>query len=380
MPVRDVAIGRTTCVLGAQGNVRCAAADGKFEDVPLSAPAEVLAAGEGGTCALLKTGNVACWGCGSWETPRDQAAFEPARVAELPLPSMIDVSVGRDVACGVTLAGGVVCWGAQDVRRVLIMNRTGAEICHGDGVDVLPRPPSPTVQVALSSDARSAAVWLLGRDRRVRVREELPQQELQGSRNSIPRRWNPHFVELAHKGAAVRQLGTGGDLESHFFPRGNGCVLHVLGDVTCEFGFPEGWPKNHRWTTAYKHGCALRSDGPIVCWGYDRFGQAPEELRLPTPPTELAVGKDHDCALLGDGRVACWGANADGQFGPPLTPCKPGCSYRYCDALPHVVPDLGDVVHVRAGGATTCAVTRDGKVLCWDAIVDVWNECDVYYE
>ena len=57
-------------------------------------------------------------------------------------------------------------------------------------------------------------------------------------------------------------------------------------------------------STGDRHSCALRSDGSVVCWGWNEYGQA-------TPPagsfTAVSTGGAHSCALRSDGSVVCWG-------------------------------------------------------------------------
>jgi hypothetical protein len=65
----------------------------------------------------------------------------------------------------------------------------------------------------------------------------------------------------------------------------------------------------------YWHSLALRSDGTIVGWGSNDFGQA-------TPPAgnnyiAIAAGEWHSLALRSDGTIVGWGNNDYGQATPP---------------------------------------------------------------
>lgn len=86
--------------------------------------------------------------------------------------------------------------------------------------------------------------------------------------------------------------------------------------------------------------------------------------------TEVAVGRDHDCALLINGTVACWGATPSNLLETAGIPRKARCGYKACDSAPQLVASFEDVIHVRAGGVSTCAVKRDGTLVCWDTLAD----------
>ena len=98
------------------------------------------------------------------------------------------------------------------------------------------------------------------------------------------------------------------------------------------------------------HTCALRTDGSLVCWGYNVYGQA-------TPPAgttfaQVSAGAHVTCAVRMDDSVVCWGRNVFDQG---------------------TLPTGTNFVQVSAGGATladisidhACAVRTDGSVACW---------------
>ncbi|MHC4624342.1 MAG: RCC1 domain-containing protein [Planctomycetota bacterium] len=67
-----------------------------------------------------------------------------------------------------------------------------------------------------------------------------------------------------------------------------------------------------------KHSLALRSDGRIAGWGWDKYGQA-------TPPdgndyAAITAGYSHSLALRSDGRIVGWGRDDYGQATPPALP------------------------------------------------------------
>ena len=92
------------------------------------------------------------------------------------------------------------------------------------------------------------------------------------------------------------------------------------------------------------HNCGVRTDGTVVCWGSNSFGQVNVPVGL-TSVSQVALGHSHSCALRQDGTVACWGLNNHGQASPPA--------------------GLTNVARIGTGDAHTCAVSASGAATCW---------------
>ncbi len=125
--------------------------------------------------------------------------------------------------------------------------------------------------------------------------------------------------------------------------------------------------------------CAMTSSDAVYCWGANDAGQlgnpsvtgdqsTPTQVLLTGfTPHELALGDKHGCVQTAGFSVHCWGDDSAGQLGIPpggaLFVAAPGNVY---------VDDKGtkleNVVHVAAGGDTTCATREtDDYVWCWGA-------------
>ncbi|MBX3185672.1 MAG: hypothetical protein KF819_01600 [Labilithrix sp.] len=143
------------------------------------------------------------------------------------------------------------------------------------------------------------------------------------------------------------------------------------------------------------HGCALKSNGKIACFGHSTFNElgrpnaddvactAPffhdynanathvcsgtlVEVMFATPANvaELMLGEVHSCARAG-GRVHCWGSNVSGELG------RPGAGNAELNAQtvvtdPALLTALDNVIALAGdGGKHTCALRQGGAVFCW---------------
>lgn len=72
----------------------------------------------------------------------------------------------------------------------------------------------------------------------------------------------------------------------------------------------------------------------------------------------IAAGVRHSCAVTSDGKVLCWGDNSAGQIGAPLSVARSGA--------PRVVAGLPAMRSVTAGFGHTCAIEKaNPRVWCW---------------
>jgi alpha-tubulin suppressor-like RCC1 family protein len=115
------------------------------------------------------------------------------------------------------------------------------------------------------------------------------------------------------------------------------------------------------------HTCAVLAAGTVACWGLNTDGQLARGETLGTPApiagvrgaTAIAAGQGHTCAVIVDAKVLCWGSNSRGQLGRRAT------ERERSFPTPSVVGEISDAIGVAVGRDHSCALLRDGRVMCW---------------
>jgi hypothetical protein len=117
------------------------------------------------------------------------------------------------------------------------------------------------------------------------------------------------------------------------------------------------------------HGCALRNDGTVWCFGYNYYGElgpniavgnftaTPVQVPLPGSVNSICAGVYHSCAIINQSSVFCWGQNTQGQLGNNSTTNS---------ATPVQAPTgFVSLRSVSCGGYSTIAVGANGNFYGW---------------
>lgn len=125
-----------------------------------------------------------------------------------------------------------------------------------------------------------------------------------------------------------------------------------------------------RWlavTAGELHGCGIRGDGSLWCWGNNESGQLGVGARVSSArPIQvghdadwqlISAGASHTCGVKQDGRLYCWGRGVRGRLGLGVTPGSD---------VPAQVGS-GSWRSVGAGDEFTCGVQTNGSLWCWGA-------------
>ncbi len=342
-----VAGGTNSCVLFADGTVRCFGAEGSRRgargttNVPGISGAVELALGAAHSCARLDDGTVQCWGANTFGQIGDGTIEGPrAPTPVLGLTNATALAAGDDHTCAIVAGGKVVCWGRGDSNALggpAPRPPAGAKPKSPDEPSVSPaQPGGPPMLLPGITGASSVAL---------------------GARHGC----------LIWRGGRVacfgeddrNQLGTfvaGGVVKPKPGPKPTSRLVTVKGidgAVSIALGA--------------RHGCAVLDGGGVRCWGDNAKGQLgdgttaarTESVVVPdlADVTVLALGAEHSCALVEGGSVKCWGDNAHHQLGDGTTTAHP---------TPVDVAGLTGAQTISAGhGAHTCVMLGSGAVRCW---------------
>jgi hypothetical protein len=338
-----------------------------------AAPARVteLALGAYHSCALLESGQVACWG----DNSLGQLGSATAEASSVPMlvegvSDAVEIDAGYATTCARRRGGRVACWGAN---------------AHGEA--------DPRTDPALSSPPPPAGAHDSSGE---------PPAFAPGN----VRRWPTELASLPP--ASALALGNLHacilDAESRAVCWGDGSrgQLGPARSDAFQLAVIEGPPPLVQIAAAGQYTCGRTAAGDVWCWGentHEQLGSpkaGPEPRPVPGVQSAgaLRVTADRACAQLDSGRWSCWGdgggcADTESRLPPAHAPeldgeidlarASGGCFWcsvasdhtLECGAGPGGTGELrlSGVARVTAGNAHACAILLDGTVQCWGANV-----------
>jgi alpha-tubulin suppressor-like RCC1 family protein len=261
------------------------------------------------SCALFKSGKVACWGY----LPGTSDSYTiPKYIDELQDAAQISGSYGH--ICAVLKNGRVMCWGHNE--HGALGNGSSADYGYPVMADTL----AGLASWVATGDQFTCAVM---RD------------------NGTVSCWGNNQYGTLGNGTVVNS----------YMP------MQVLGIRSAT-----------QVTAGYEHACALLQSGDVKCWGNNEYGQLGDgsmrNSSIPVdvtgmgePVASITAGRYHTCALTRGGGAKCWGSNTKGQLGD-------GTTRRRYSPVDVVGLDKG-VVLLQAFHYNTCSRTEDGSAQCW---------------
>lgn len=379
--------------------------------IPLPDPAVEISTAGSSACARTSTGQVACWGNNEGERIARSGAI-PDRI-EVPAATIVrmiedarQIVVGGSSACALLRDGNVVCWG-----------ETGSDPQTIDA-DVVPDPSSPPSMVAITDveqldmngfhacalrtdgsvwcwgESIAGATGYIGTEDGCDVPPCQPTpREVMGIDGEVVELATGGFANVGLPGFTCARLADGG--VSCWGSNANGTLGRgSLGDPSDptpgEAVTPMRVPGIDDAILIRAAGggvCVLRSGGNMSCWGADvggtlgtrelmscgSFGCAssPVDVQAVRDVVDFSMALTRTCATTSDGRVWCWGGEGFAESLPDVGPIPRGPVSGI--AYPSVLAAALDAHCAIAAGDILCwgdarAITAQGVDL--DAVID----------
>jgi len=317
------------------------------------------------TCALLDSGQVACWGegdSGRLGNGAEETRSSPQLVIGIDDAEYLDC--GESHCCVVRAGARLSCWGrGNDGELGHGMEANSSTPIDVPGIaDAIQVVGGDDFSCALHSD-RTVSCWAddeYGTIGDGVVGDNLDPTPVLGLDDAVQLsagEASKHACALLSDGGVVcwgladhGQLGDGvaGWHIERRFVRVQGLDSAMAVDVGGRFT------------------CALDGAGAASCWGRNTFGQlgdgtrtehsAPVAVSGSSGIAELALGREFTCALSGSGTVSCWGADDYGQLGD---------AGSWDEPTPVMVAGIDDAVQLGVGNDTACARRASGRIYCW---------------
>lgn len=312
---------------------------------PASQRVVAVNAGYMHTCALTADGKVWCWGANDYGQLGDgttQSSSVPVQATLLGANAVMIVSMMSET-CALTTDNRIVCWGDRSASQIRVRELGGFT---GRLTSL-----STSSNLCAVTDSGQVICWYSNSS-------TAPHTHITSGAVSVSGGFG-HTCAVMADGRVLcwgfNQLGQLGDgtTENRYVPT---AVVNLPNNIIAV-------------ATGWFHTCALSRDGRVWCWGYNSHGQLGDGTiqhrtvpvavaDLPAGITGIAAGSYHTCAHTASGSVWCWGNNFHGSLGNNEIN-----TYR---TKPVAVTGItSGIVALTAGLEHTCALTVGGGVLCW---------------
>lgn len=375
-------------------------------------------AGKYMTCVILDKGDLKCWGwnrnsCLLGRTTNDIESKRfyigddetPASISPINIGGeVIDVAIGDEHACALLKGGNVRCWGSGILgyKNKIPIGDDEHPVDAGD-VNIGGKVTQITAgneNTCVLLDSGNVRCW--GKDDIGSL--GYPRDITENPSLTIGDDEYPSDAGDINIGGKVIQIATGS---------GHTCALIETGNVRCWGGILIGYNDSEKNAgTGWKYHpsesgdinvggkviqisagnnstCALLETGNVRCWGSPNLGgnlgysneeyigdnEHPAEagdISIGGKVTQISAGDNHTCVLLDTGNARCWGANSFGELGYGNQSEWVEGKYVDNNIGDNEHPaDAGDinigkkVTQISAGDSHTCVVLEDGKVKCW---------------
>ncbi len=366
-----------TCALTINGIVKCWGSNGsgqigngntesRFLPIITSSGYSLnqLVSGENNSCGITKSGQLRCWGAnGSGQIGKGSASSNECTPFNVDVSTnYIQLSKGTNHTCGITNAGVLKCWGANDNGQL------------GDGTKVSKASPVTIdsgvnySQVVLSKNSNySCAITTNGVLKCWGLNSSGQLGDGTLLDKSIPIVVDPNttYTKISLSYDYICGITSAGNLKcwgsNSLSKIGDGTTTNVINPKLIDEGVTY-----QKIITGNLSTYGITSDGVLKGWGYQHsgLGTGDNGSKLPTvidagvkySQVITSFNSNHSCAITNSGVLKCWGRNDYGQLGTGNTVSQ---------NKPQVIDSGVNYLKVFIRGDLTCGITTDNSLKCW---------------
>lgn len=346
---------KTTTTLLISLLLACGKTSKKQPDNHAPAPAEAavahtrirdVAVAQSHVCAVLATGQVACWG-------ELHGPLEPLTTKPEIIPEIAGATAISEEDCVLRGDKTAMCWVVYDKERVV------SEVPGTEGAKkIIEHEWNPCFLLA----SGSVTCW----DRHEKKATAMPGL---AKLRSIDRWAYNEWCYVKDTGAIecsgdhVDDLGKTlpsypDALDVVRVEQDTACVLRKGGEMSC-FGRPEGGASKYPTRADQIDDRCLRSGDAVSCfaWSESASEWTWQPKQLDGKPSHISCDANTCCVII-DGDVACWGDNSNGRLADGMASV----------AKPTKVDGLPPVAQVFAGERFSMALTKEGDLYAWGGL------------
>jgi alpha-tubulin suppressor-like RCC1 family protein len=360
--------------------------------------ATAVAAGWGHSCALINDGTIRCWGNnttgalgnGDKSVDGNTIVISNFAVQVSGVTEAVSITTGGYHTCALLRSGQLQCWGKNEFGQ-LGDGRGGANVHSTIPANVI-NPDGTPLSNVLSVVGGTDHTCALLSDNTVKCWGNNQWNELGLGPSSTAMTSKTPVPVVTASGSPLSGMTTLAATHDHTCATQSSTATSP-GPVYC-WGYNSdgqlGTGNTQSTAVAVKvgtlqavavgaggdHSCALgiSTSGTVFnvqCWGTDSLGEigagprdgtydvfTPVHALVSANATMIALGWSHSCAVLVGGAIQCWGYNYYGQLG------NGGNGDNSSSNVPVNVKTLSQVGSLSAGEYHTCAV-NSGAVYCW---------------
>ncbi len=350
---------------------RSVAADKRQQTVFLSInPRQAsIAAGGAHSLALKSDGTILSWGWDADGQLGDNIALEPKAtpVAVNPASGIVAIAAGGNHSLALKSDGTVLAWGRDNAGQLgndLALEDKPKPVSVSGLTNIIAISAGYAHSLALKSNG---TVYAWGDDADGQLGDdpvllEQPVPVLVSGVNNVVAiaAGGSHSLALKSDGTVLAWGNDASGQLGNDAAFGNKRTAEAVSDATGIVAVSAG----------ASHSLALKSDGTLLSWGSDENGELGNDPALAKQPTPVVVrgssgiiamagGRGHSIALKSDGTMLAWGNDQYGQLGDDTA--------LDSQATPKAVAVAEGVVAIAAGNRHSLALKQNGTMLAWGA-------------